>query len=52
VLKKLKTLNILSVFQDRRAEKKVNKKAFTAEKIRQDKEMINLKKNLKTVKIM
>jgi len=38
--------------RERRAEKKMNKQAFTQEKIRQDKEMVNLKNNLKTVKIM
>ena len=30
----------------------MNKKAFTAEKLRQDKEVINLNKNLKGVKIV
>jgi len=41
-----------SILQERRLEKKDNKKAFTKEKIRQDKEVINLNNNLKGVHIV
>lgn len=42
---------LIFVFQERRQEKKQNKKAFTKEKLRQDKETVNLNQNLKGMKI-
>ena len=45
-------VKILLLFQERRQEKKMNRKAFTSEKIRQDKEIINVNHNLKGVKIV
>ena len=46
-------VHLLFIFlQERRLEKKMNKKAFTAEKIRQDKQEINLNTNLKGMKIV
>ena len=45
-------VKILLLFQERRQEKKMNRKAFTSEKIRQDKEIINVNNNLKGVKIV
>lgn len=38
--------------RERRQEKKINKKAFTVEKIRQERDEINLNKNLKGIKIV
>ncbi|XP_045159962.1 protein LTV1 homolog [Mercenaria mercenaria] len=38
--------------RERRQEKKLNRKAFTKEKLRQDKEVLNLNQNLKGVKIV
>ena len=42
----------MMMFQERRQEKKMNKVAFKGEELRQHKELINLNKNLKGIKIV
>ena len=43
---------MLHFIQERRQEKKANKTAFKQEKLRQDKEVVNVNKNLTSVRIV